>query len=83
MISFLGQFDELEACAYKPGDPYIVNVYQGRVTLIEEPNPLAAMCSYRNTHSVKRMPVVKSKAKEYASGLMLVRELGDRSRIGV
>jgi osmotically-inducible protein OsmY len=82
MISFSDQFGELESCAYKAGDPYRVRVYQGKVTLIGEPDPLAAMCNYRNRHSVERMTFVESKAKEYASGLMSVRELCDRSRIG-
>lgn len=46
-------------------------------------NPLEAMCHYRDSHSVERLPEPpKSTAKPAMAGLCVVRELGERSGIG-
>lgn len=54
--------------SFMKDEPYSVGVEYGRIVMYEPHNQLAAMCSYRNTHSTDRLPV--STAKEAPAGIL-------------
>lgn len=66
MISFHEQFQD---SVYKPGEPYVV-IRLGALVLLDDYNPLAAMCNYRDSHSTERLPA--STAKEAPHGICAV-----------
>ena len=81
MVSFLSEFYAPSDSAPAPEPVLLLAPWP--FPTYERPNPLAAMCHYRNAHSTERLPEPKaSSAKPAIGGLMCVRELGDRSRIG-
>ena len=93
MVSFLTEF---HSPGYNPPqpEPVLLAPWPFPTYYVERPDPLAAMCHYRNSHSTERLPEPQvsterppeptaSTAKPADAALLCVRAMGDRSRIGV
>ncbi len=79
MVSFLSEFYAPADSEPKP-EPVLLAPWPFPTYYVERPNPLAAMCHYRNAHSTERLPVPPaSTAKEAPAGILAVAGFGHRA----